>query len=462
MVIALLRVAVVCVAVTLGTARLRAAAAADVPPPIYYVFLTDGSRVAAFGEWARVGDRLVFTVALGETAGEPAMHLASVPVDRVDWPATEQYRDGLRAAHYAATRGDEDFAVLSNDVARLLNDAALATDGAGKLAFAEQARRLLMDWPASHFAYRADEVRQILSLVDEFVSGLRAARGDTAFDLQLVASVTPPPLRALPAPSLRDAVTQALRLADLAESPADRVSLLRAADGVLASAPAHEAWVGPTRATVGRTLAEELDLESRYAALRTRTLASASRAAARADVRGVERAIARFREADTRLGNRRPDTVSAVLAALEERLDAARRLRLARDQWALLSGALQAYRRSVAGPMGQLWKSRADLDDVRSLAGPPAARLERLEKRIGEASRRLSAIVPPADAAAAHALVTSSTQLALQAARLRRSAIASGAMSVARDASAAAAGALMLMERARTDIDRVVRPPEIQ
>jgi hypothetical protein len=35
-------------------------------------------------------------------------------------------------------------------------------------------------------------------------------------------------------------------------------------------------------------------------------------------------------------------------------------------------------------------------------------------------------------------------------------------MSVARDASAAAAGALMLMERARTDIDRVVWPPEIQ
>ena len=461
MIVASLRVVVVAVVTTLAWAAARPAAAADAPPPIYHVFLTDGSRVAAYGEWARVGDRVVFTVALGESSGTPAMHLASVPADRVDWPATEQYRDGLRAAQYAATRGDEDFASLSNDVARLLNDSALASDPSRKLAAAEQARRQLAEWPGAHFGYRGDEVLQILSLVQEIVSELRAARGDVTFDLQLVANVIPSPLRALPPPTLRDSIAQALRLAALADSPDDRVSLLRAASGALAAEPAETAWAKATRVTVDRTLTEELVVEGRYASLRTRALASAARAAARADVRGVERAIARARQTDARLGALRPDTVAAVLDVLEQRLDAARRLRLARDQWALKSKALQAYRRSVSKPIDDLWRARAALDDIRSLAGPPAERLARLDQQLGGIRRRLGQVTPPPDAIAAHALATSATQLAQQAVALRREAVTLGQMTRASDASAAAAGAMMLMARARADVDRVMRPPEL-
>ena len=216
------------VSVLVGVAAI--AAAADVPPPIYRVFLKDGTALSAFGEWARVGDHVVFSVPIGEGPEAP-LHLASLPADRVDWPATEQYRDGLRAAQYAATRGDQEFAELSDQVAQLLNDAAKAPDVAVRLAKVEDARRRLAEWPSSHFAYRSDEVRQVLTLVDEVLSDLRASRGDTSFDLDLVAWAVPPPApQPLPPPTLRDAVSQALRLAQMTDSPVERVSLLRATE----------------------------------------------------------------------------------------------------------------------------------------------------------------------------------------------------------------------------------------
>ena len=435
--------------------------AADVPAPIFRVFLTDGSSVATYGEWVRVGERVVFTVAVGEGAS-PALHLASVPAARVDWPATEQYREGLRAAHYAATQGDADFAAMTDEVARWLSDAGLTDDPARKLALADQARRRLLEWPATHYGHRADEVRQILMLVEEVVSGLRAARGDTSFDLRLVANATPPPLRPLPPPSLRESISQALRLADLADTPADRQSLLRTASAVLAATPSDgAAWIAASRAEVERALADEVAIDTGYARLRASALSRASRAAARADVRGVERAIAHYRRGDARLGSRRADTTAGVLAALDAQLDAARRLRLARDQWATKREGLLAYRRQGRAALDDLRAGHRALEDIRQLAGPSPSRLDALERRVRAAQQRLAATQAPADARAVHALATSAAQLSLQAASLRRQAIAAADLAVARDASAAAAGALMLAERARADIERLTRPPDL-
>lgn len=437
--------------------------AAQAPPPIFRVFLTDGTSVASFGEWVRVGERVVFTVAVGEQASA-ALHLASVPAERVDWPATEHYREGLRAAHYVATQGDADFAVMTEEVARLLSDAGLAEDPARKLALADEARRRLVEWPGAHYGYRADEVRQILMLVEEVVSGLRAARGDTSFDLRLVASAAPPPVRLLPPPTLRESITQALRLAELADTAADRQSLLRTVSGVLSAAPPAEggAWVATSRTEAERALQEELALDARYARLRSTSLARASRAAARADVRGVERAITRYRRGDEQLGGRRAEASEGVLAALAAQLDAARRLRLARDQWAGKRDALLAYRRQGRAVLDELREGRGALDDIKQLAGPSPSRLDALERRTRGAQQRLARLVAPPDAQPVHALATSAAQLTLQAASLRRQAIAAGDLAVARDASAAAAGALMLADRARAELERVTRPPELQ
>jgi hypothetical protein len=464
MLTALRRTCRLVVLLTLAISPVPRVLAADVPPPVYRVFLRDGTALAALGEWVRVGDRCVFTVAVGEGSDAP-LQLASVPAGSVDWPATERYRDGLRASSYAATRGDQDFAVLSDQVARLLNEAALVQDLPRRVALAEQARRLLVDWPAAHFGYRSDEVRQILSLVDDIVSGLRASMGDTRFDLALVAWAVPPPApKPLPPPSLQEAVSQALRLADLAESPAEKVSLLRTASVALerGRTAAPRAWASATKAAIARSLHREVKLDEKYAAVRTRALGAASRAAGNADVRGVERAIERVRRSDAALGGQRPDLVRGLIVVLEERLDAARRLRLARDRWAVKSESLETYRKATSQPLGDLAKVKPALEDVKALAGPDLSRLARVQRALFDVQTRLTRVAVPDDVKQAHALALSATQLAMNAARLRRDAVASGRMQPAWDASAAAAGALMLIDRARQAVGEALEPPRLQ
>jgi hypothetical protein len=73
-----------------------------------------------------------------------------------------------------------------------------------------------------------------------------------------------------------------------------------------------------------------------------------------------------------------------------------------------------------------------------------------------------AAIVPPEELTAAHALLVSATHLAGSAARIRREATAAGDMARAWDASSAAAGAMMLGAKARTDIQALLRPPQLR
>ena len=45
---------------------------------------------------------------------------------------------------------------------------------------AVDARRRLASWPKDHYGYRADDVREMLGLLDEAISGLRVAAGETS------------------------------------------------------------------------------------------------------------------------------------------------------------------------------------------------------------------------------------------------------------------------------------------
>jgi hypothetical protein len=436
------------------------------PPPLYRIVLTDGTSVDAYGEWVRVGDRVVFSLALDLRRDPPALQLSSVPADRVDFTATERYRDTLRAATYAATRGDIDFDALSAEVARLLSDAAQAPDPARKLALAERARALLADWPASHHGYRADEVRQIQALVDEVVADLRAARGDTAFDLSLVAQVMPPPAVPLaPPPTLRDTIAQALGLSRLAETSAERVSLLRAASALAGGYRASTSDADPAMTTLARdvdaTLAREVRIDAAYAALKARVLGEAMRAAARADVRAVERVVSRARTRDAALGGLRADVMRDVTATLDRYLETARQLRLARDQWNAHKPLIADYRDRVEPALRALQRARSALEAVRPFSGPSVRVLSKTDAALREADARLRYASPPDEVRAAHAVVLSAVQLATNAVRLRGDAIATADMQRARDASAAAAGALMMTARARADIDRALKPPTL-
>ena len=73
-----------------------------------------------------------------------------------------------------------------------------------------------------------------------------------------------------------------------------------------------------------------------------------------------------------------------------------------------------------------------------------------------------TAIAPPDEFAAAHALLISAVQLAGNAAQIRREATLASDMTRAWDASSAAAGALMLGARARSDIQSLLRLPQLR
>jgi len=221
-------------------------------------------------------------------------------------------------------------------------------------------------------------------------------------------------------------------------------------------------WARNARSEASRTLEAEMELTQAYARMTTRALDRAGSAARRADVRGVERVLADVRTRDQKLGGRRPGDVQALVAALEERLDATRRLRLARDQWETKEAALVAYRDQVRPALEDLWRSRPILDEIRTLSGPEVSRLERFRRKTTMALTRLRRLTPPPDAQAVHGVTISAVQLADSAARTRQAAVASASIRQAWDASSAAAGALMLVERARNDLRRVLQPPELQ
>ncbi|MCL4845802.1 MAG: hypothetical protein KJ066_04665 [Acidobacteria bacterium] len=454
----------VCVGVVVGTivATCAARGQESAVPALFTLVLRDGTSVSSYGEWARVGDRVVFSLPTSEVVDVPTLHLASLPSAEVDWEATERARDAVRAARYAATRGDADFARLTSDIALLLNDAAAAPDPSRKLAAAREARRRLLAWPADHFGYRLDEVRQIAGLVDEVIDELRAAAGEDRFALSFVATTAPPPPVVLPPrPTLQESIGQVLSVARRTDATAERLSLLRTAVVMLDE---HEpslppAWREATRAAATADIVVEVRTDRQYASLGARVLARAARAASRADVRGVERTLRELREADARLGARRPAEVAGLVAAIDARLDAARRLRLARDRWASKAPALRAYARAVRRPLDELARARPLLDDIRALAGPAVDDLTTLEARMARLIHDVAGITTPPDVAAPHAVLTSGLQLADHAVRLRREAIRTGDLRTAWDASAAAAGALLLLDRARDDVARAVAPP---
>jgi hypothetical protein len=420
----------------------------------YRLFLRDGSSVATIGEFARTGDRVVVTIGLGDR-----LTMATVPAAQVDWTRTDRYTESIRAAQYAATRGEADFAAMSAVVARTLSDVAVTPGRDAQLALAERARRQLAGWPHEHYGYRADEVRQTLALLDEVIAGLRAATGQTAFDVAFVANVLPtPPEPVLPPPTLKDAIEQALRLSMLAPPGAERTALADEARTALTAASAAP-WAGEALGRAERILEGERRVEARYAALSQATVRALDRPGRAYDVAGLLRVRARVVDRDAAFGRVRPEAVQGLLALVDARLDAARRLQLARDQWASRVPALRQYRRDVAPWLDLLALHRPTLDQIRALSGPPIDRLAAFDLALARLAPLLKTLVVPADARGVQAAMLGAIGLAESASRGRSRAIETQDLSVAWEASAAAAGAIQMAERATRDIAALLRPP---
>ena len=66
------------------TAFARPAAAAGDDATLLRVFLRDGKTLVSYGELARVGDRVIFSMPTGPLPNPP-LHLVNLPADWVDW-----------------------------------------------------------------------------------------------------------------------------------------------------------------------------------------------------------------------------------------------------------------------------------------------------------------------------------------------------------------------------------------
>lgn len=441
---------------------------------LYRIFLRDGSSIVSYGDFARVGDRVVVSVPIGNS-DPPELQLVSIRENAVDWQLTDRYADAARAKQYAATRGEDDFNLLSNDVARALNEVALTDDPARRVALADQARQQLAEWPASHYGYRAADVAQLSALLDDVVSELRVAAGQSRFDLKLVApTVGAPTIDVFPAPGLRESIELAFTAARVASEPAERVSLLESITRALGTMSANgepttdgstssgAKWVADARARALTELATERQVDHAYAELASRTLARADDRARRADVRGLDALIRSVLHDDAKLGRARPAEVAALLVAIDASKTAAQRLRLARDAWALRAGALRAYRRQLARPLERLTGLKQWLEDVRLLAGPTPKAIGELEQRAAVAGRELALVKPPPELQPVHSLLTAACGLATRAATTRLQAITSGDLPAAWEAASAASGALMMLERAGDDLKRLTERPQLR
>jgi hypothetical protein len=442
-----------------------APAAAATEATLFRLFLTDGTSIVSFGEYARVGDRVIFSMPVGGPLDQPRLHVVSLPVAAFDWTRTDRYADSARYQHYANTRGEDDFLQLTNDVARVLNEIALNTDRSRALAYAEQARRVLVEWPRTHFGYRQRDVREFAMLLDESISDLRASLGIASFDLALVAEAAPAPLEPVRGmPDLREQIDQVFRVAGLMERPSERVALLQSALLLLADAEASldPRVIEPLRKSAEGQIRDEQRYDLRYAELSRRLVASAARAAAQARIRDVERVLAAIPREDEKLGKRRPDTIDALRASVQLQLDAARRLRLLRDQWTIRRSLYRDYQRAVGASILQLVKSQPALEAIRRLDGPAPGSVVSLRARLAGGAERLSRLVIPSDLRPAHDLLVSAWRFAENALNGRYAAIHSGNLATAREASSAAAGSLMLLSRAQQEIRTLLEPPQLR
>ena len=383
----------------------------------------------------------------------------------VNWTRTERYALSARYQRYATTRGESDFAALSAEVAAMLNEIALTTEKSRALEIASEARRLLVAWPATHFGYRQNDITDIVALIDEAISGLGPADGNGSVQLSLVA-LSPPidiePVLGMMTP--REQVTRLVTLASLVPRAVDRTALLRAAlellhDPGAASPPTMWPRCGDrwSQGFARRRLST-----SGTPRLSRRLADDARRAAANAYVTGAERALAEVDREDVRLGGKRPEAVSALKAELAAQLDAARDLRLRRDQWLVRRQVYRAYVDSVSAQLLQLVKAQSSLDAIRRLAGPSPNRLLTLKELLSGGADRLQQMAAPEQMRAAHELLVTAWRFAENAAAERYAAVTSGDLAAAWQASSAAAGSLLLLGRAQAELRSALEPPRLR
>jgi len=430
----------------------------------FRVFLSNGQVLATPAEFTRIDDVVVVQVPVDAVAvGEPATRAVTLSASQIDWPKTEAYRESVRRVQFEAAGGARAFAAFSEEVAATLREVAEVPDAQERVRRLEAARARLAQWPSLHHGYRAAEVQETLSVIDDLLNGLRAAAGQQTFSLALTASATPvaEAPAVLPEPTSRDRVAQALALAPLVSDASERLQLLEATSAMLEqqSASLDAEWVKDARARVRRQISGEYRVSRAYARLRTWMLDKTARLLALADVRGLMRVREDVQKRDARLEHARPDEIQAMLGTVDARLEEARRQRLLLERWAERRPVLELYAGVVGRHVAAGDALLRALEDVKALSGPGSALLTQAEGRLAGARADAGLLMVPDEARAVHQTWLSAQQLATRALQTRRAAMRTGDLPQAWEASAAAAGALLLLQQLRTELATLVRPP---
>jgi hypothetical protein len=431
---------------------------------LFRLFMLDGSVLVSYGEFVRLDDNVIFSTPVGGPPDQPNLQVATIRSALVDWPRTERYAASARYQRYAATRGEEDYIRLSNEVADVLNAIALSTDRQQALAIAEQARQTVAAWPQAHYGYRQDDIREILSVLDQAISSLRAVGGGNPFQLSLVAMASPPELEpVLGMPNVGEQIDQMMRLASLTTAPSERMAFLQSALGLVSEGggtlPAAEAL--QYRKNVEKAIREELVVDKRYSDMSRRYMNQATRAAERADGKSIEKLATRVQKDDVRLGQKRPQVVEALNTSLQGKLADSRRLRLLRDQWTLRRDTYRQYQRSVGSSLLLLVKSTAALRAIRTLDGPNPEQLVVLKSQLSGGAARLERMRTPEYLRDVHERLIGAWRFAENAARARYDAISNADATAAWEASSSAAGALMMLARVQEDLTTLLAPPRL-
>jgi hypothetical protein len=453
--------AAVLLAVVVGVAPLAHASDAM----FLRLFLVDGTPLVSYGEFARLNEHVVFSMPIGGTSEAPRLHLVSIPSTSIDWNRTDRYLASARYQHYAVTSGEQDYARFTDDVARVLNEVAHATEPAKALKIVTTARTRLAEWPVLHYGYRQREVTEIVEVLDASIANLRAAAGVGAFDVALAANVPTVALEPMfGMPDVSESLKGTLAAARMTDRSPDRLLLLQSAlallDNIGAAIPAKT--IRSMRTSITRQILEEQTIDQRYTRLSRTMLASASKAASAARVRDLEALLERISAEDRRLGNRRPDVVLALRTSLEGHLGSARHLRLLRDQWELRKDIYRGYQQAMRSRLLRLVKAQPALEAIRRLDGPMVGTLQSLNGRLAGGADQLQRMPPPSDLRGVHDMIIGAWRFAEQAVSIRGAAIAAGNVNTAWEASSAAAASLMLLSNAQQQLRSYVEPPQLR
>ena len=431
-------------------------------PVLYRLFLRTGHTLVSYGDYARVGSDVVFSIPVGGDPTDGRTQLVSVPADGVDWPATDRYAESARAAHYAATRGEADFATLSVEIAEQLHAIAESTDAVLQLSIAAHIRRALVEWSTMHHAYRFADLRQIVLLLDETIAVLRSG-SRVGLDGAPVPLRSPPvrtPLMPFPEPA--EMITVAMRAAEMTRVSAERVSLLQAVVGLLETEGAGlpDVWRDRMRVMALEDIDTELDVDRSYVDLTGRLLTRARVAAGRADAAAVGELLRVARARDTALGARRPNVVASLLASLEQARTDAETLREARTRWERRVTRYRQTEPSLGQTLRRFEATRKAFEAIRSAVVSEAADLRALEDRCRTLGDALVTTPPPNGFEGVHSVLHRVSQLCVRATTLRRR--DPGALThESRDAASAAAGALMLVDHAGDQLAGLLAYPEL-